>query len=295
MRFLLLFLAVFIFATPVLALEVPPLEGRINDRAGILSAETKKQLTETLAAFEKKSSHQIAVLLIPSLEGESLEDYSIRVASAWKIGQKGVDNGILLLIARDDHKMRIEVGYGLEGSLTDARSSEIIRNDIAPHFKQNDFDGGVTAGLQSIMAAVESSPLSEPRKTDELKTTLGGKIFLVIVFGIISYFTLRLSGWFGWTVSVFLVPVWFVILVAAMGGLGIGIFSLYLLGFIPARLWFAKHHPLAVWSGGSGGSSSRSFWMSSSSSSDSSSSSSDDDSFSGGGGSFGGGGASGDW
>ncbi|HNI89138.1 MAG TPA: TPM domain-containing protein, partial [Leptospiraceae bacterium] len=114
----------------IFALDVPYLSGRVVDEAGILSEETKSSLEKKLIEQEKKTSNQLVVLTIPSLEGEVLEDYSIKVATTWKLGQKGKDNGVLLLIAKDDRKLRIEVGYGLEGTLTDVMCSRIIRNEI---------------------------------------------------------------------------------------------------------------------------------------------------------------------
>src|SRR5215510_10333393 len=122
-----------------LALDVPPLRGRVNDYAGLIPTDKARALEERLASFEAETGHQIAVLTIPSLEGDSLEDFSIRVADAWKIGKKGFDNGAILLIARDDRRLRIEVGYGLEGVMPDAIASRIIREVITPRFRSGDF------------------------------------------------------------------------------------------------------------------------------------------------------------
>jgi uncharacterized protein len=134
---------------------VPELWGqRIHDEARILLPTTIDQLEKKLKVYEDSTSNQIAVLIIQSLDGDAIENYSIRVAEKWKLGQKGKDNGVLLLIAVDDHKMRIEVGQGLEGALTDAKSSRIIRNDIAPAFRRNDFDDGITTGIESIIKVI---------------------------------------------------------------------------------------------------------------------------------------------
>ena len=138
--FLLLFLVV---ATVCGAAEVPPLQGRVNDYAAMLSPGAVQQLERDLAAFEQSDSTQIVVLTIPSLEGEVLEEYSIKVVEKWQIGQKGKDNGALLLVVKNDRKVRIESGRGLEGTLTDLVSGRIIRNEIRPAFKDGDFDGGV--------------------------------------------------------------------------------------------------------------------------------------------------------
>ena len=136
------------------ALEVPPLTGRVNDTAGMLSATTRQQLEDVLARLEQTDSTQIVVLTIPSLGGEVLEEFSIKVVDQWKIGQKGLDNGALLMIAKNDRKIRIEVGYGLEGSLTDLMAGRIIRNVIVPHFKAGNFDQGVIEGVQAMIKAV---------------------------------------------------------------------------------------------------------------------------------------------
>src|SRR5262252_256969 len=148
---LIVFLA--ICCQPVLAsaLDVPPLTGRIVDLARVLPASDADQLTAQLKTHEDKTGNQVAVLIIPSLEGESLEEFSHRVATTWKLGQKGTDNGALLLVAIGERKVRIEVGYGLEGALTDARSAQIIRNEIVPRFRAGDVPGGVTAGVNAIV------------------------------------------------------------------------------------------------------------------------------------------------
>src|SRR5437870_2248609 len=137
------------------ALDVPPLRSRVNDLAGMLPPEKTQQLEEQLRQFEEQTSHQIAVLTIPSLEGDTLEDFSIRVAENWNIGRKGFDNGAILLIVRDDRKLRIEVGYGLEGVMPDAIASRIIREVIVPRFRDNDFGDGIEAGVDAIMKVTQ--------------------------------------------------------------------------------------------------------------------------------------------
>src|SRR5215467_6388004 len=169
-------LAPTIFFSLALALDVPPLQGRINDYAGLIPADRARALEERLARFEAETGHQIAVLTIPSLKGDSLEDFSIRVAEAWKIGQKGFDNGAILLIVRDDRKLRIEVGYGLEGVLPDAIASRIIREIIVPRFRANDYAGGIEAGVNALLTVArgEKLPAAPPRKAQspELGSTL---------------------------------------------------------------------------------------------------------------------------
>jgi uncharacterized protein len=152
-----------------LALDVPPLPGRVNDLAGILSRDKAQQLEERLRQFEQETGHQIAVLTIPSLEGDSLEDFSIRVAQNWKIGQKGFDNGVILLFVQKERKIRIEVGYGLEGILPDAVASRIIREEIAPRFRTGDYAGALDAGTEAIIKvargeAMTHSTAAAPRK-----------------------------------------------------------------------------------------------------------------------------------
>jgi uncharacterized protein len=144
------------------ALEVPALEGRVNDYAGLLSSGTVRQLDASLAQLESTDSTQIVVLTIPSLEGDSLEDFSMRVVEQWRIGQKGKDNGALLLVSKDDRKIRIEVGYGLEGKLTDLVSGRIIRNIIVPRFKMGNYDQGIIDGVAAI-AGVVRGEFTAPR------------------------------------------------------------------------------------------------------------------------------------
>ena len=151
----LLFVVLLLFSEQALSLEVVPLKARVTDTAHMFSKETVAQAEALLAQFEASDSTQIAVLTIASLEGEVLEEYSIQVVDAWKVGQKGLDNGVLLLITRDDRRLRIEVGYGLEGRLTDLTAGKIITQIIVPHFKQGDFDGGLLAGLEAIMHSVQ--------------------------------------------------------------------------------------------------------------------------------------------
>ena len=136
------------------ALEVPALKGRVNDYGGMLSPESERRLETLLKELEEKDSTQVAVLTIPSLDGDSLEDFSMRVAERWKIGRKGFDNGVILIVARDDRKVRIEVGYGLEGRLTDLTAGRIIRDRIVPEFRAGRFDQGVLNGVVALTEVV---------------------------------------------------------------------------------------------------------------------------------------------
>ncbi|WP_208760232.1 TPM domain-containing protein, partial [Mesorhizobium tianshanense] len=129
---LLVFLSLLFLSLTALAAELPALTGRVVDNAGIIDAATKAALTQKLADFEAKSSDQIVVATVDSLDGEEIEPYANRLFRAWKLGQAGEDNGVLLLVAKNDRKMRIEVGYGLEGTLTDLHTKLIIENDMVP-------------------------------------------------------------------------------------------------------------------------------------------------------------------
>jgi uncharacterized protein len=143
------------------ALDVPPLRGRVNDYARIMSGDQVRSLESQLAQFEQETGHQVAVLTIPSLEGEDLEGFSIRVAENWKIGKKGFDNGVILLVAVKDRKLRLEVGYGLEGILPDVIASRIINDYIVPRFRSQDYAGGIIAGIDAVLKVIKNEPLPE--------------------------------------------------------------------------------------------------------------------------------------
>lgn len=149
------------------ALEVPPLAGRVNDRARVLSPQMQSQLEAQLEAYERATGHQLAVLVVPSLEGDPVEDYTLRVVEAWKLGKQGKDDGVLLFIAVQDRKIRIEVGYGLEGDLPDALVSRIIRDVMVPAFRQGDLAFGITRAVSAIAAATggQGEVLPPPRRT----------------------------------------------------------------------------------------------------------------------------------
>lgn len=148
-------LCILLCALPGLAAELPKLTGRVVDDAGMLDAATVSALDRKLAAFEQKSSDQIVVATVPSLNGEEIEPYSNRLFRAWGLGQAGENNGILLLVARDDRKMRIEVGYGLEGTLTDLHSKLIIEDTMVPAFRAGDFARGITGAVDDIIRVLE--------------------------------------------------------------------------------------------------------------------------------------------
>jgi uncharacterized protein len=151
-----LILLLAILASPTLAAEpkFPPLTGRVVDNAGVLSASTQSELTDMLAAHERATGEQVVVVTLPSLQGYTIEDYGYQLGRYWGIGQKGKNTGAILIVAPREHEVRIEVGYGLEGTLTDAICSTIIQNDILPSFRRGDFNAGVLAGATSILQAL---------------------------------------------------------------------------------------------------------------------------------------------
>ncbi|MEO8319321.1 MAG: YgcG family protein [Bradyrhizobium sp.] len=280
---------------PALAdVAVPPLVGRVVDQTGTLSTNDVSTLNQTIRSFETRKGSQVAVLIVPTTDGEAVEQYSIRVAEAWKIGRKKIDDGVLLVIAKNDRKLRIEVGYGLEGALTDATSKRIIDEIITPRFRTGDFVGGISAGVDRIMRLIEGEKLpapvqSEPSRGMQTSWLLEHVnplnpfvIFAVFVVGGIMRTTLgRLLGA---VVTGGLVGVlaWFFVqslLLAALAAIVVIVVALF--GDFANNTGGGRGS-----SGWSGGSSSSSDWSSSSSSSSDSG---------GGGGSFGGGGASGSW
>jgi len=164
-RLLLAGILCLLFCLPAFGLAVPERpEGRITDRTRTLTRDQIAALERKLAAFERETTNQIAVLLIPSLEGDSLEDYSIRLAEKWKIGQQGRNNGVILLIVKNDRKLRLEVGYGLEGALPDALAGTIIRNEISPRFRDGQFYQGIDAGVNAVIAATKGEYKASPKR-----------------------------------------------------------------------------------------------------------------------------------
>ena len=185
--FRLTFLLLFVFLSNwVIAQKATPeLWGqRIHDDAHVLKQETIDALEQRLKVYEDSTSNQLAILTITSLDGEVLEEYSLKVAEAWKLGQKAKDNGVLLLIAVDDHKMRIEIGHGLEGVLTDAHSNRIIRNELTPNFRNDNYDAGVTAAVDAMIKSIggeySAEDDGESMSTTNILLLVG--IILVCVF-----------------------------------------------------------------------------------------------------------------
>ena len=307
------------------AADVPYLSGRITDNAELLGAGTKEKLNALLKAHEAETGNQIAVLTVPSLDGESVEEYALAVFNAWKLGQKGRDNGVLLLVAPSERRMRIEVGYGLEDTLTDVAASRIIRNVMTPRFKEGDYEAGIAAGVQAVIdhiagtATLPPDPPTSPNSSSDGEQESGSLfdgpdlplteriLFGAFIFGIIGLFTVIgiVTPGMGWFLYVFLIPFWAMFPIVVVGVKGaLILLGIYLVGFPIAKLlvtrssWYGKAQNDLKTKGsariggftlGGSSSSSSSSWSSRSSSSSSSGG------FSGGGGSSGGGGASGSW
>jgi len=195
-----LLLLLLILASPALASgpKFPPLTGRVVDDAGVLSASTQSQLTDMLAAHERATGEQVVVVTLDSLQGYSIEDFGYQLGRYWGIGQKGKNTGAMLIVAPKEHKVRIEVGYGLEGTLTDAISATIIQNYILPSFKRGDFDAGILAGTKSMLSVLggnspdagqpESSvPTAhyEPPRAVQYAIMLGFFLFPLLFFSVI--------------------------------------------------------------------------------------------------------------
>jgi uncharacterized protein len=265
---------------------VPPLSGRVVDQTGTLSSGDIARLTQTLKNLEARKGSQVAVLIVPTTAPETIEQYSIRVAEAWKIGRKKIDDGALLVVAKDDRKLRIEVGYGLEGALNDVTAKRIIDEVITPKFRSGDFAGGISAGVDRVIGVIDGEPLPAPAPQQQSSGLLSHidplnpiVLFGVVIIGVMLRATLgRLIGSVA-TGGVVGALAWFIAgSLAASVILGVVAFLLTMFGES-----IASSNGRAGWSGGGSfsGSSSNSGGFSGG--------------FSGGGGGFGGGGASGSW
>ncbi|MFZ0614510.1 MAG: TPM domain-containing protein, partial [Desulfobacterales bacterium] len=225
-------LGLLLLCAPSLALDVPPLKGRVNDYAGLVSPATARLLEVTLKRFEEAESTQIVVLTVPTLAGDSLEDFSIRVAEQWRIGQKGVDNGAILVVAKAERKLRIEVGYGLEGRLTDAVAGRIIREVIVPEFRAGRFEQGIINGVNAIVQVVQGEfEGAQPRREAPAAGPGAGSavFFLVVLFMLIGRLS-RISRGMGILAGGVLAPIF--------GALSLSIGWPYFLFLIPAGLFF---------------------------------------------------------
>lgn len=272
------------------SLAVPPLKGLVNDYGKMLSPTTTAQLESVLKNLETSDSTQIVVLTIPSLEGDSLEDFSIRVVDSWKIGQKGLDNGALLLIARDDRKIRIEVGYGLEGVLTDLVAGQIIRNNITPYFRNGNIDQGTISGVTAMIAAVKgeynaaaAAPTGHQAKSNDTAGLIASLFFIFFFFGSIFKNNKLFASLLGGAIS------------PLMGLVFFGLSGLALMSLIPVGAIGGLIASILASSSGSGRSGRGSGGIYMGGGGGFGGSSGGFGGFSGGGGGFGGGGASGGW
>ncbi|MBR0741863.1 YgcG family protein [Bradyrhizobium liaoningense] len=282
----------FAFALPSSAdVAVPQLTGRVVDQTGTLSSAEVAALSQKLRDFENRKGSQIAVLIVPTTQPETIEQFSIRVAEAWKIGRKKVDDGAILVVAKNDRHLRIEVGYGLEGALTDVTSRRIIDEIITPKFRTGDFSGGISDGVDRMIRVIDGEPLPVPSPT----VSFGSLDDLAPLFIVTLFVSIGVGGFFRAILGRLLGSVATGGIIAALSWLILGSFALAMvLGVIGFIIGFIADLFSAM--GPSTGSSRGGSWSSGSSGGGwSSGSSSDSGSFSGGGGSFGGGGASGSW
>lgn len=261
--------------------RVPPLTARVTDLTGTLSAPQIQTLEQSLREFERRKGSQVVVLMVPTVKPETIEEYSIRVADAWKIGRTGVDDGIILVIAKDDHQLRIEVGRGLEGAIPDVIAKRVIREVIAPHFLANDFYGGIAAGTNTLMKLIDGEPLAPVNtRGNKAQAREAYESLFVIVLVLALVLGRILSAVFGRALGSSLVSAiaggaaWLItgaLIVAVLAAIAGFIFTL-VAGSSAGRFLgggYGGGWPGGGWSGGGG--------------------------FSGGGGGFGGGGASGRW
>ncbi|HEX9943219.1 MAG TPA: TPM domain-containing protein [Thermoanaerobaculia bacterium] len=294
-----LVLAVFFVLVPWVsaAKDIPYLTGRVNDYANLIPPDQRQRIEAKLAQFEQQTGNQVAVLTIDSLDGEDLESYSHKVASTWALGQKGKDNGVLLLVSKGDRKMRIEVGYGLEPVLTDLQTSIIQNEVIIPHFKQGDFGGGIEAGVDAILSTIQGQEVQPaPAQEPPAGGGRGGGDwigFLLFALFAVGPFLLNAIRSGSWIVYLVLAPVIFFLGLIASPIVGLIALGVWLVLFpllrmlLPRRRasgrfrgpggwWIGPGWGGGGWGGGRGGGGGFG-------------------GFSGGGGSFGGGGSSSSW
>jgi uncharacterized protein len=284
------------------AKAVPFLAGRVNDGAGIVPQPVRERIESKLEDLEKRTGAQVAVLTVDTLEGDPIEDYAVRVFQTWKLGRQGVNDGALLVVARQERRMRIEVGYGLEERLTDARSRQILDDIVRPHFRNGDFGAGVEAGVNAMASVIEGASLPTPKKAGSqgIESAIGLLVMagiFILVIGTFSMVALVAPGGVAWFFYLFLVP-FYAIFPTAMfppyGGIIAGGAWLVLFPIVRAFLHtpkgkeFRKRHGWVPGPGDGGR------WRTSGGGY-SGGSSGGGGGFSGGGGSSGGGGASSSW
>jgi uncharacterized protein len=287
-------------------LDVPRLQGYVNDYAGMISPPAKSKIEEALRVFEQSDSTQVVILTVPSLEGENIEEFGIKVGETWKVGQKGKDNGILFIVSKQERKIRIDVGYGLEGRLTDLTAGRIIDLVIKPRFKQEDFDGGFVAGVSSLIDATRGEFRAERRPTRRGQKSISPFLSIFLFFGIFTLILGSLSRVLGGVIGAIGLPT-LVYLFASVASIPTSILLTILgfgAGFFLPRLFSSgrsrkgdrrnhrDHRGGFFYGPGTGGFSSGGGGFGGGGGLGDGGGSND---FSGGGGSFGGGGASGDW
>lgn len=263
---------------------VPPLKARVTDLTGTLSAAQKSDLESRIAAYEARRGSQMAVLVLPTTKPEEIDQFSIRVAEAWKIGRKGLDDGLILVVAKDDRRLRIEVGYGLEGAIPDSLANRVIEERITPRFRAGDFYGGLRDGVDQLIRLAEGEKLPPPKaapgagrasRGSAFDYLIPGIVFIVIAGGVLKAMLGRLPGSLATGAGLGLIAWALLGLAAAILAAVIG----FLLAFVNTGTgrggrWSSGG---ASWGGGSWGGGSSSNWGG------------------GGGGGFGGGGSSGRW
>lgn len=184
-RWLLGFLLLLLPWAAMAEVPVPPLKERVTDLTGTLQPEQKAALESRLAAFEQQKGSQIAVLLVPTTQPEAIEQYGIRVAENWKLGRKGIDDGVLVLMATQDRAVRIEVGYGLEGVIPDVIAKRVIEEIMIPRFREGDVAGGLNAGVERLIGLVEGEPLPPPKRQTASSSSFDQYFPLVFVAAIV--------------------------------------------------------------------------------------------------------------
>lgn len=268
-------IAIFIFASFNVRAElvaIPALKTHVTDLTQTLTSEQQNQLEAKLSAFEQQSGSQVAVLMVPSTQPEDIAQYSIRVVDAWKLGREKPDDGLLILVAKNDHKMRIEVGYGLEGAIPDLTAKRVITEVMAPSFKQNDFYGGINNATDKLIALISGEQLPAPNKQVAGNNGFENILPILLFGGLVLGGILRaiFGNFFGGALNGGAIGM----LAWLLGG---GIFAAILFGLL--AFVFTLIGPVGLSQMGGGFGSGRS----------------GGGGFSGGGGGFGGGGASGNW
>ena len=286
-RYFYILCALCVFAVSFARAEVavPSLTARVIDLTGTLTSSQRDALENELRTFEARKGGQIAVLIVPTTQPEAIEQYSLRVAETWKLGRKGVDDGVLLLVAKDDRALRIEVGYGLEGAIPDAVTKRIVSEIITPYFKQGDFYGGIDAGISRLIRLIDGEPLPPPQARDRSWSGIADLLpvaFIAVMIGG-GFLGALLGRLIGAAVSGGIVGIVFWATIGSLiGALAAGAVVFLFTLAVGGNGGRGGRGGFGGWSGGySGGSSSG--W------------SSGGGGFSGGGGGFGGGGASGKW